>query len=109
MGIPVSLLLIGVGAILTWAVQDRSRAINLDAVGIILMIVGAFGLLLSLVWWDRFGLGYWRRDYAAGAAAPGYGRRARRVVVEDEAAAPPAAPPVAPGPPAPPPAPPPDY
>src|SRR5919199_3091155 len=104
MGIPVSLVLITVGAILTWAVEDRSRAINLDAVGIILMIVGAIGLLLSLVWWDRLGFGYWRRDYAAGPGygyGYGYGRRPRRTVVEEDAAPPPPAPP--------PPAPPPEY
>jgi hypothetical protein len=107
MGVPVSLLLIGLGAALTWAVQDRSRAINLDAVGIILMIVGAIGLLLTIMWWDRLGWGYGRRGYAAGTApgyGPRYGRRSRQVVVEEDAA-----PPVAPGPPAPPPAPPPDY
>lgn len=91
MGIPVSLLLIGVGAILTWAVKDTSDAINLDAVGVILMIVGAVGLALSLLWWDRLGFGYWNRGPAAGPGVgpPGYRRRARRTVVEEDAPPPP--------------------
>jgi hypothetical protein len=94
MGIPVSLLLIGVGAILAFAVEDRSSAVNLDAVGIILMIVGGIGLLLSLLWWDRLGFGYWRRAEYPGGTGPryGYGRRARRTVVEEDAPPPPAPP-----------------
>lgn len=94
MGIPVSLLLIGVGAILTWAVEDRSTTVNLDAVGIILMIVGGIGLLLSLLWWERLGFGYRRRVDVADRPAPGagyryYGRGRRRVVEEEDAAPPP--------------------
>jgi hypothetical protein len=94
MAIPVSLLLIAVGAILTWAVQDRSRSINLDAVGIILMVVGFVGLLLALMWWERFGLGYWRRGaYVEGGARPWYGNWGRgRRVVEEESSGPPGPP-----------------
>jgi hypothetical protein len=33
-------------------VADTSDAINLDAIGVILMIVGAIGLLLSLMFWS---------------------------------------------------------
>lgn len=93
MGIPVSLLLIGVGAILTWAVQDRSSAVNLDAVGVILMVVGAVGLLLTFVWWERLGFGYRRTahyvDEPAAGYERGYGRRARRTVIEEDAPPPP--------------------
>lgn len=44
-----SVVLIAIGAILTFAVEKTAEGINLDAVGIILMIVGAVGLLASVV------------------------------------------------------------
>jgi hypothetical protein len=101
MGIPVSLILIAVGAILTFAVnQNSNSSVDIDVVGWILMAVGLVGLLLSLLTWERFGPGYWgwhRRGYAYDDAPPprrGYGRR--RTVVEDEsptAPMPPDAPP----------------
>ena len=43
MGIGVSLVLIAVGAILTWAVTATASGIDLNTVGIILMVVGAVG------------------------------------------------------------------
>ena len=49
MGIGFSVLLLAVGAILFWAVNATVEGINLDVVGIILMIAGAVGLLWSLV------------------------------------------------------------
>lgn len=48
-GISISLLLIAVGAILTWAVTATVSGVDVTAVGVILMIVGAFGLVLSLL------------------------------------------------------------
>jgi len=45
----LSVLLIAVGAILTFAVDVVADGVNLDAVGIILMIVGAVGLVVSLL------------------------------------------------------------
>ena len=41
MGIGVSLILIAVGAILTWAVTDNVTNVDLSTVGVILMVVGA--------------------------------------------------------------------
>jgi hypothetical protein len=99
MGLPVSLILIAVGAILAFAVnQDSSSSVDIDVVGWILMAVGFVGLLLSLLWWERWGPGYWgmhRAGYGYDDAPPGpryrgYGRR--RTVVEDEGPGPPAAP-----------------
>ena len=91
----LSVIMIAAGAILKFAVSDRADGVELGTVGIILMIVGAIGLLLSLLWWDRLGFGYWRRgDYVEGAGPRYGGRRARRTVVEEDV---------------PPPAPPPDY
>ena len=55
MGISVSLVLIAAGAILKWAVTATTSGINLGTVGIVLMIVGAVGLLLSLVFWSSWG------------------------------------------------------
>ena len=55
MGISASLVLIAVGAILTWAVTATVSGIGLDTVGVILMVVGAVGLVLSLVFWSSWG------------------------------------------------------
>lgn len=49
MGIGVSVFLLAVGAILAFAIEVTTDGINLNTVGIILMIVGAIGLLVSLV------------------------------------------------------------
>ncbi|MGH9244358.1 MAG: DUF6458 family protein [Acidimicrobiales bacterium] len=48
MGIGVSIFLIAVGAILTFAVNATVSGIDINVVGIILMVVGGLGLLLSL-------------------------------------------------------------
>jgi hypothetical protein len=93
-GLPVSLILIAVGAILAFAVnQDPDPAVDIDVVGWILMLVGFLGLVLSLLWWERLGPGYWgwHRGYPAEGVPPGrrgYGRR-RTVVEEDEPPGPP--------------------
>jgi hypothetical protein len=55
MGIGVSLILIAVGAILTWAVSASVSGVDINAIGVILMIVGAVGLLLSLMFWGSWG------------------------------------------------------
>lgn len=62
MGTGVSLFFIAVGAILTFAVDGNTEGFNLDAVGVILMVTGLFGLLWSLVVWDDW-LPARRRDY----------------------------------------------
>ena len=50
-GIGGSLLLIAVGAIMKWAVTvDNPHGFNINTAGVILMIVGAIGLVLSAVW-----------------------------------------------------------
>jgi Domain of unknown function (DUF6458) len=54
MGIGASLFLIAIGAILTWAIEVETSGIDLDVVGIILMIVGGLGLLMSLLFWSSF-------------------------------------------------------
>ena len=54
MGIGVSVFLIALGAILTFALEVDAEGINLDTVGIILMIVGVLGLLASMLFWSSF-------------------------------------------------------
>ena len=67
MGVSVSLLLIAAGAILTWAVSADTSGLDLQTVGVILMIVGAIGVLLSLVFWSSWGgFGTHRRAVESG-------------------------------------------
>lgn len=54
MGIGVSIFLMAVGAILAFAVNVSADGINLDTVGVILIILGLVGMLASLVWWDEW-------------------------------------------------------
>ncbi len=68
MGIGVSIFLIAVGAILLWAVNAEVAGIDIDAVGVILMVVGAIGIFLSLIFWSSWG---------------GWGGRRREVIYED--------------------------
>ena len=49
MGIGVSILLLAIGAVITFAVDVTVSGLDLSAVGVILMIVGGLGLLISLV------------------------------------------------------------
>jgi len=55
MGLGVSIFLIAIGAILTWAVNATVSGVELQTIGWILMIVGIVGLLLSLVFWSSWG------------------------------------------------------
>jgi hypothetical protein len=74
MGIGVSLVLIAVGAILTWAVNASVSGLELNTIGVILMVVGALGLLLSLMFWSSWG---------------GFGGARRRTTYVDDAPPPP--------------------
>lgn len=70
MGIGVSLLLIAAGAILVWGVTGELAGVDVDAIGVILMIVGGIGLVLSMVFWSSWG-------------GPGYFGRRRETYVEE--------------------------
>lgn len=48
MGVGVSVFLLAVGAVLTFAVHSTVPSTNLDVVGVILMICGGIGLIVSL-------------------------------------------------------------
>jgi hypothetical protein len=56
MGIGVSLILIAAGAILAFAIHvSTSNAFNLHTIGIILLVVGIVGALLSAMFWSSWG------------------------------------------------------
>ena len=53
MGTGISLFFMATGAILTFAVETNSTdGFNVDAAGVILMVIGLLGLLWSLVAWE---------------------------------------------------------
>jgi len=67
MGLGFSIFLVAVGAVLLWAVDVSVAGVDLDALGVVLLIVGVLGAVLSLVFWSSWG---------------GTGRREERVVRE---------------------------
>ena len=71
MGIGTSIVLLAVGAILRFAVTVTTTGFNIHTIGVILMIVGALGLVLSIVFWSSWGGGF---------GGGGSYRRERRVV-----------------------------
>ena len=77
MGLGTSIFLIAVGAILDFAVSVNTQGFNLHTIGAILMIVGAVGVVLSLIFWSSWG-GFGGREVAYEG-----GPRRRRVVQDD--------------------------
>lgn len=53
MGIGVSVFLLALGAVLTFAVEGDVNGLDLDAVGVILMLAGAVGLALTFLVFGR--------------------------------------------------------
>jgi len=53
MGIGVSVFLLALGAILTFALNTEISGLDINVVGIILMICGAVGLLLTMLVFGR--------------------------------------------------------
>lgn len=51
MGIGASIFLMALGAILTFATNVSISGLNLDVVGIVLMLAGAFGLIMTMFVW----------------------------------------------------------
>jgi hypothetical protein len=71
MGIGLSIFLIAVGAILTFAVHATVNGISIQAVGVILMIAGALGLAMTVaVFGPRRRTSVERTTVAAPVAAP---------------------------------------
>lgn len=62
MGIGVGIFLMALGAILKWGVNvNNTGGFNLDTIGIILLVIGALGTVLSLLFWSSFSP-YGRRE-----------------------------------------------
>jgi uncharacterized protein DUF6458 len=66
MGIGTSLFLIATGAILYFAVDTKVQGLEISTVGIILMVVGVIGLLISL-----FYTSLWARNRSEVEPPPG--------------------------------------
>jgi hypothetical protein len=69
MGTSTSILVIAAGAILRFAVSVTTTGFNIHTIGVILMVAGVVGLLLSIAFWSSWG----------GFGGGGY-RRTRRVI-----------------------------
>ena len=69
-GISASLVLFAIGAFLDFAVDVTTSGLNLHAVGVILMVVGSIGFLLSLIFWSSWGGFGLRRTYISDASSP---------------------------------------
>jgi hypothetical protein len=70
----VSLILVAVGAVLALAVNTHVSGIDIHTIGWIVLIVGAVGLVLSMIFWSSWaGPGYWaqrRRTYVEEGPPP---------------------------------------
>jgi hypothetical protein len=55
-GIGVSLILIAAGAIITFAINvSTDSSFNLHTIGIILLVVGIIGAVMSMIFWSSWG------------------------------------------------------
>jgi Domain of unknown function (DUF6458) len=73
MGLGIGILLIAVGAVLAFAVHASTNGIDIHTVGLILLAVGAFGTLLSMIFWSSWaGPGYFRRGPYVDRGPDGY-------------------------------------
>jgi hypothetical protein len=55
MGLGASLFLIAGGAILVWGVEAEVAGMDINAIGVILMVVGIVGAVLSMIFWSSWG------------------------------------------------------
>jgi hypothetical protein len=74
MGYGVSLFLIALGAILYWAVNATVSGLEISTLGVILMVVGAAGLLLSLLFFGPWARTRTRRERVEDDRGVGYDR-----------------------------------
>ena len=55
MGLGASLFLVAAGAILIWGVTGELANLDVDAIGVILIVIGILGLALSMIFWSSWG------------------------------------------------------
>jgi hypothetical protein len=55
MGITVSMLMIAAGAIMRFAVTVEGNGFNVGTAGMVLMVVGIIGAVLSIAFWASWG------------------------------------------------------
>lgn len=77
MGMGTSIFLIAIGAILAFAINVETEGVNLNTIGLILLIVGAIGAVLSMIFWSSWG--GWGGTRVVEGRTTG-----RRTVVEEE-------------------------
>jgi hypothetical protein len=77
-GISLSIFLIAIGAILAWAVSAEVSGIDVQAAGIILVVVGVIGFIASLVFWSSWG------GFGGGREAGGAGGSPQTTVIKDD-------------------------
>jgi hypothetical protein len=78
MGIGAGLFLVAIGAVLTFAVNATVSGLNIQTIGVILMIVGVLGIILDLVIFAPR-----RRTVSTTQSVPVEPAGTRRTVVED--------------------------
>ena len=78
MGIGAGLFLVAIGAVLTFAVDATVSGLNIQTIGVILMIVGVLGIVLDLVIFAPR-----RRTVSTTQSVPVDSTGTRRTVVED--------------------------
>lgn len=73
MGLGVGIFLLAIGAILTFAINisTAGSGVDIHTIGLILMAIGALGIVLSLIFWSSWGgPGYWSRRRSYGPDGP---------------------------------------
>lgn len=77
MGVGTSILLVAVGAIMRFAITAQASGFSIQTIGLILMIVGVVGFVISLFFWNSWG------GFGSGAGV----YRGRTVVTQSQAPA----------------------
>jgi len=76
MGVGTSLVLVAVGAILRFAISVTASGIDIHTIGVILMVIGGIGFVISLFFWTSWGGfgggGYHRQRRVTPDGAGGY-------------------------------------
>lgn len=80
MGIVLSMLMIAAGAIMRFAVTTEGNGFNVGTTGMVLMVVGVIGAVLSIAFWASWG-GF--RHQTAVVESPGTASGREHTVVRE--------------------------